>query len=323
MLLSREKMAVFGGMFRSKGTFWLCSSCNMQGLLGQSEDQLLMRSYRPFLSALSEYGYSFSNTAEELSIKQKHWQEPYGDRRQELLFIGLENMNILQIRKELDKCLLTDKEFAQGPEAWRDVEDPIGVLCDDDIDIFLGNEEEDGGDNDDNNDNGCRVGDDEEQGDAVEDKKLIELMQLAQKEGFQFDDNEENEDEDDDDDDDDQDDQEDEEDDEDEEDEEDEQDEEDDMDDISEASRKRLKEIFNFFSQDTEGKLTLTGLNKFQKMTEDDSQIIPEKMWQVMSKNFGASASGWKFKTFYEVYESQGGKLNAKILKDWKIVFKK
>ena len=41
----------------------------------------------------------------------------YGDRRQELVFIGM-NLKYETIQKVLDECLLGDKEMKLGPEKW-------------------------------------------------------------------------------------------------------------------------------------------------------------------------------------------------------------
>ena len=46
----------------------------------------------------------------------------YGDRRQELVIITVNN-NELQIRDRLDMCLLTPEEMVCGPEEWIDYED--------------------------------------------------------------------------------------------------------------------------------------------------------------------------------------------------------
>ena len=55
---------------------------------------------------------------------QSRFDGPYGDRRQELIFIG-QSMDELHIREIFDACLLTDEEFDQGPEAWAKLEDPF------------------------------------------------------------------------------------------------------------------------------------------------------------------------------------------------------
>ena len=55
---------------------------------------------------------------------RKNWEEPYGDRRQELVFIGTE-IDKQDIKNRLETCLLTDEEFNQGPEVWQSFNDPI------------------------------------------------------------------------------------------------------------------------------------------------------------------------------------------------------
>jgi hypothetical protein len=52
------------------------------------------------------------------------WQEPYGDRRQEIVLIG-RNLDEDRIRKLLDDALLTDGEFQAGPRAWIELPDPL------------------------------------------------------------------------------------------------------------------------------------------------------------------------------------------------------
>ena len=48
----------------------------------------------------------------------------HGDRRQELVFIGT-GVDTEGVRRRLESCLLTDKEFSLGPEAWSKYQDPI------------------------------------------------------------------------------------------------------------------------------------------------------------------------------------------------------
>jgi G3E family GTPase len=53
-----------------------------------------------------------------------NWQEPFGDRRQEIVFIGI-GMDQAALRRRLDACLLTDAEVAAGPRAWAKLPDPF------------------------------------------------------------------------------------------------------------------------------------------------------------------------------------------------------
>jgi hypothetical protein len=57
------------------------------------------------------------------------WQEPWGDRRQEIVVIGMD-LDQAHITANLNACLLTDDEIAAGPEAWRHYPDPFGDWLD-------------------------------------------------------------------------------------------------------------------------------------------------------------------------------------------------
>lgn len=54
----------------------------------------------------------------------EQWVEPFGDMRQELVFIG-QNLNKEAITAALDACLLEDDMMIQGRAVWQTLEDPF------------------------------------------------------------------------------------------------------------------------------------------------------------------------------------------------------
>jgi hypothetical protein len=55
----------------------------------------------------------------------QHWDEPWGDRRQEIVFIGA-GIDWLRLRARLDACLLPES-LAAGPDGLPDLPDPFPV----------------------------------------------------------------------------------------------------------------------------------------------------------------------------------------------------
>jgi hypothetical protein len=55
---------------------------------------------------------------------RRDWDGATGDRRQEVVFIGIE-MPRDRMLAELDACLLTPEEMAAGDGVWRQMEDPF------------------------------------------------------------------------------------------------------------------------------------------------------------------------------------------------------
>jgi len=110
------------GVVRSKGFFWLASRMD-------------------FAASWSQAGGACRHGAAGLwwaAVDPSEWpDEPgaraeieatmtgaYGDRRQELVYIGID-MDELALRELLDACLLTEAERMAGPSSWARLPDPF------------------------------------------------------------------------------------------------------------------------------------------------------------------------------------------------------
>jgi hypothetical protein len=55
------------------------------------------------------------------------WEPQYGDRRQEIVFIGMQ-MDRAAIEAQLDAALLTEGEMEDGPGTWKQLNDPFHAM---------------------------------------------------------------------------------------------------------------------------------------------------------------------------------------------------
>merc|ERR1712241_969742 len=124
---------------RSKGFIWIATSNDILGGWQQAGNILRFEAPGPWLCEARELWEG--SPSEELVRKdmtQENGEEfPYGDRRQELVFIGMK-LDHLAIQKALDECLLTDDEMNMGPEKWQETwyeEDKIQLSLEDEEDV--------------------------------------------------------------------------------------------------------------------------------------------------------------------------------------------
>ena len=61
---------------------------------------------------------------EYLSSIKEVWIEPFGDMRQELVFIG-QGLNKKAMSKALDSCILTEEQVLRGKDYWSTLPDPF------------------------------------------------------------------------------------------------------------------------------------------------------------------------------------------------------
>jgi G3E family GTPase len=110
------------GVVRSKGYFWLASRMDFVGEMSQAGGALQHKAAGFWWAAAPEAERPDPNKAEELLGVE--WHPEFGDRRQELVFIGID-MDEDTMRSRLNKCLLTDKEMLLHPSAWQRFSDPF------------------------------------------------------------------------------------------------------------------------------------------------------------------------------------------------------
>ncbi len=113
----------WAGVIRSKGHFWLATRPQWVGELSQAG--AIVRS--------EAMGFWWANVPADRwpndpfwrqSLK-KNWNAVYGDRRQEIVFIGTD-MNEQDIRSRLDACLVSGKP-GMDIDAWAKLPDPFPV----------------------------------------------------------------------------------------------------------------------------------------------------------------------------------------------------
>ena len=111
-----------GNILRTKGFFWLASRHDIVGELSQTggATQIGALGYWWACTPRAQWPEDARTRA---AIEAVHTGE-YGDRRQEIVFIG-QHIGPDAIRAALDHCLLTDDEMALGPAIWRQFRDEL------------------------------------------------------------------------------------------------------------------------------------------------------------------------------------------------------
>ncbi|WP_449396676.1 GTP-binding protein [Devosia riboflavina] len=121
LLLDQFLKEAWPGVIRAKGFFWLATRPHFVGELSQAG--ALVRTQRR--------GHWWAAVPAKRWPDNKEWRDsmaPYldaiwGDRRQELVFIGTDPMSEAEIRRRLDACLVPARTMT--PDAWARLPDPF------------------------------------------------------------------------------------------------------------------------------------------------------------------------------------------------------
>merc|ERR1719273_1013547 len=176
----KNRVEHMGELLRSKGFVWVASSNKIMGGWQQAGNVIRMEGEGLWMC---ENPALWKGTGtEELVLKDMRKESgeewPFGDRRQDLVFIGIK-LSIDAIQNTLDSCLLTDEEMELGPEKW---EETMG----DSIKLFLDEDAEESEDSEGSDDDEEEEGEDNEDQDEkeVEEKKVMSIrVQVGKKRG--------------------------------------------------------------------------------------------------------------------------------------------
>ncbi|MBX3074735.1 zinc metallochaperone GTPase ZigA [Candidatus Obscuribacterales bacterium] len=132
-----ERLAAFlnsdwVGVVRSKGIMWLAKYMDQSVEWSQAGGASNIGLSASWWAAIPSD--EWPEEEEGLEDLRSEWQEPWGDRRQELVFIG-RKMDREHIERQLNLALLTSLEMEQGPDAWREFIDPYSLAQSSEADI--------------------------------------------------------------------------------------------------------------------------------------------------------------------------------------------
>lgn len=112
----------FGKLIRSKGYFWLATRPEFAGQWSQAGGIARYGFAGMFWKAVPKS--SWPTDEDYLASIKEQWVEPFGDMRQELVFIG-QGLDKEAVTAALDSCLLSEEDLLKGREYWETLSDPF------------------------------------------------------------------------------------------------------------------------------------------------------------------------------------------------------
>jgi G3E family GTPase len=110
------------GVVRAKGFFWLATRPDYVGEMSQAGMFVRHGGMGRWWASVPQNRWP--DTEDFARNLDEHWNVQYGDRRQEMVFIGLKNeLDEAAIRARLDECLIED--YLADPDRCRDLPDPF------------------------------------------------------------------------------------------------------------------------------------------------------------------------------------------------------
>jgi G3E family GTPase len=113
------------GVIRAKGFFWLASRMENALLYSRAGASSTVNQAGMWWAAVPKH--QWPEDEDMVRGIAKRWEQPYGDRRQEIVFIG-QDMDQEHIELMLKSALLTTEEIERGEDVWAEFPDPFPKL---------------------------------------------------------------------------------------------------------------------------------------------------------------------------------------------------
>ncbi|KZM26754.1 uncharacterized protein EKO05_0010117 [Ascochyta rabiei] len=117
ILANKKASPYFAGLHRSKGIFWLATRPFQMGSWSTAGAMLTLGSEMPWFCCVPEEDWGAD--ADTVAAIRKDFEGEWGDRRQELVFIG-EKLDVNGLTKMLDTCLLSRAEMRKWEKVMFD-----------------------------------------------------------------------------------------------------------------------------------------------------------------------------------------------------------
>jgi len=115
---------LLAGLLRSKGFCWIATRPKWTALWSQAGRVMELSPRAVWWADVPNAEWPTDPVERENVLAA--FDGPFGDRRQELVFIG-RHLDEPAIRSALNACLMTDAEMTAGPEVWATIHDPLPV----------------------------------------------------------------------------------------------------------------------------------------------------------------------------------------------------
>lgn len=115
-------VTVLSGLLRSKGFCWIVTRPKWTALWSQAGRVMELSPQGVWWADVPREGWP-TDSGERADVLA-NFEGEYGDRRQELVFIG-QKLDEPAIRAALDAALMTGAEMTGGPAVWAAIDDPL------------------------------------------------------------------------------------------------------------------------------------------------------------------------------------------------------